>query len=232
MGTQDLPAMIDYVLANTSQKSLHYVGHSMGATIAYVMLSLKPKYNAKVKLIVSLAPVTLWRHQLNPIQSFFNQVGLPLQVNYQRYRVTRIAFFHLLFFWCRKHSSVMMFMRFCHRLRYWHIKPINGAAKMRFRTLPASIWYLVSSARIANSWTLWVLYWCNFIFSFSIFCTVQTMLPYLFSYFPAGTSLRTLVHYHQNMQSGNTMYLRTGHRDLVPRTYCIFGDRWISRIRF
>lgn len=81
MGTEDLPAMIDYVLANTSQKTLNYVGHSMGATIAYVMLSMRPEYNAKIKLMVSLAPVTMWRHRLNPMLTFFSQVGFSLEVS-------------------------------------------------------------------------------------------------------------------------------------------------------
>lgn len=57
MGTKDLPAMIDYILQHTNQSALHYVGHSMGTTIGYVMASTMPKYNEKMKSFVNLSPV-------------------------------------------------------------------------------------------------------------------------------------------------------------------------------
>lgn len=57
MGMHDLPAIVDHVLNTTGQSQLQYVGHSMGNTMLYVMLSSKPEYNAKVKLASALAPV-------------------------------------------------------------------------------------------------------------------------------------------------------------------------------
>ncbi|KDR15393.1 lipase 3-like [Zootermopsis nevadensis] len=57
MGVYDLPAVIDYVLASTSQKDLYYIGHSMGNTMFFVLTSLKPEYNKKIHLMVALAPV-------------------------------------------------------------------------------------------------------------------------------------------------------------------------------
>ncbi|XP_011706906.1 PREDICTED: lipase 3-like, partial [Wasmannia auropunctata] len=47
MGTRDLPAMIDYVLNYTKQKTLRYIGHSMGTTVFFILLSMRPEYNAK-----------------------------------------------------------------------------------------------------------------------------------------------------------------------------------------
>lgn len=57
IGVYDVPASIDYVLQQTQQESLIYVGHSQGTTDFFVMASELPEYNQKVKLAVSLAPV-------------------------------------------------------------------------------------------------------------------------------------------------------------------------------
>ncbi|XP_034473375.1 lipase 3 [Drosophila innubila] len=56
IGAYDLPAMIDYILALTGQKALHYVGHSQGCTTFFVMASFRPEYNAKIKTAHMLAP--------------------------------------------------------------------------------------------------------------------------------------------------------------------------------
>ncbi|XP_054274892.1 lysosomal acid lipase/cholesteryl ester hydrolase-like isoform X2 [Macrosteles quadrilineatus] len=57
MGVYDLPALIDKVLAETNQTQLFYIGHSMGTSVFYVMCSVKPEYNEKVKMAVHLAPI-------------------------------------------------------------------------------------------------------------------------------------------------------------------------------
>ncbi|KDR15392.1 Lipase 3 [Zootermopsis nevadensis] len=62
MGVYDLPAEIDYILTNTGQKDLSYVGHSMGTTMFFVLMSLKPEYNAKIRHMVALAPVAFLRN--------------------------------------------------------------------------------------------------------------------------------------------------------------------------
>ncbi|XP_030384539.1 lipase 3 [Scaptodrosophila lebanonensis] len=56
IGAYDLPAMIDYVLAETGEKALHYVGHSQGCTTFFVMGSFRPEYNEKIKTAHMLAP--------------------------------------------------------------------------------------------------------------------------------------------------------------------------------
>lgn len=52
IGYYDLPAMIDYVLNQTGQDQLIYVGHSQGVSSAFVMLSERPEYNEKIALLV------------------------------------------------------------------------------------------------------------------------------------------------------------------------------------
>lgn len=54
---KDLTAYIDYILKITGQKSLYYIGHSMGTTAFYVMTSVRPEYNSKVKAMAAMAPV-------------------------------------------------------------------------------------------------------------------------------------------------------------------------------
>lgn len=74
IGTQDLPAMIDYVLETTNQRSLSYVGHSQGTTSFFVMTSEKPEYNQKIKSMHALAPVAYIGHCWNP----YVLAGMPL----------------------------------------------------------------------------------------------------------------------------------------------------------
>ena len=62
MGVYDLPAVIDYTLNYTAQKSLYYVGHSMGSTMFYVLMSVKPEYNTKIRHMVALAPAAFLRN--------------------------------------------------------------------------------------------------------------------------------------------------------------------------
>jgi lysosomal acid lipase/cholesteryl ester hydrolase len=69
MGVYDLPAEIDYILTNTSQKDLRYIGHSMGTTMFYVLMSKKPEYNAKIRHMVALAPVAFLRNTKSPFAS-------------------------------------------------------------------------------------------------------------------------------------------------------------------
>ena len=56
-GTQDLPAMINYVLKETHQEKLFYVGHSMGTTGFFVMADQHPKMMDKIVLSSLMAPV-------------------------------------------------------------------------------------------------------------------------------------------------------------------------------
>ncbi|XP_067005409.2 lipase 1 [Anabrus simplex] len=67
IGYYDLPAFIDYVLVRTRHDSLLYVGFSMGGTTACVLLSTRPEYNAKIRLMVGLAPAVYAEHTRSPI---------------------------------------------------------------------------------------------------------------------------------------------------------------------
>lgn len=76
VGTKDLPAMFDYIFKYTEQEDLYYIGHSMGTTSLFALLSTKPEYNIKIKIAICLAPVAFWM-EVKPI---FNEIvnNLPI----------------------------------------------------------------------------------------------------------------------------------------------------------
>lgn len=87
MGTQDLPAVIDYILQATSRRILSYVGFSQGTAAFFVMCSIKPEYNDKIKKAILLAPIAwitntqypfidILAQNLNIIASFFDEIGV------------------------------------------------------------------------------------------------------------------------------------------------------------
>ncbi len=57
-GVYDVPATIDYILQHTDHSDLLYIGHSMGTTAFFIMLSERPAYNVKVRAMSALAPVS------------------------------------------------------------------------------------------------------------------------------------------------------------------------------
>ncbi|KAI4500662.1 hypothetical protein M0802_004254 [Mischocyttarus mexicanus] len=62
----DFPAIIDYILNYTKSERLYMIGHSMGCTASYILLSMKPDYNEKLHLLVSLAPIAYWKKSFTP----------------------------------------------------------------------------------------------------------------------------------------------------------------------
>ncbi|XP_065368795.1 lipase 3-like [Calliphora vicina] len=56
IGNIDIPEMIDYILNKTGETKVHYVGHSQGNTVFFVMASTRPEYNTKIKTAHMLAP--------------------------------------------------------------------------------------------------------------------------------------------------------------------------------
>ncbi|KAF2889566.1 hypothetical protein ILUMI_16607, partial [Ignelater luminosus] len=64
----DLPVIIDHILNATHHKSLFYVGHSQGTTLLFILASMKPEYNYKVRVSVALAPSAYLTH----LRGWFN----------------------------------------------------------------------------------------------------------------------------------------------------------------
>lgn len=68
-GMYDLASFIDFVLLRTGAAKLNAIGHSQGTTIFYVLGSTKPKYNQKINVFISLAPICYLSHVPNPLAS-------------------------------------------------------------------------------------------------------------------------------------------------------------------
>ncbi|XP_064104186.1 lipase lipl-1-like [Macrobrachium nipponense] len=68
MGYYDLPAAIDYVLYETGQKDLNYIGFSMGTTVFWVLMSERPEYASKVRFMVAMGPVAFVENMEGPLK--------------------------------------------------------------------------------------------------------------------------------------------------------------------
>lgn len=66
LGIYDLPATIDYILQQTTESKLQYIGHSQGSTAFFVMMSQKPKYNDKIIKLHAMAPAAFMSHVISP----------------------------------------------------------------------------------------------------------------------------------------------------------------------
>lgn len=58
--------MIDYILMQTNQSALHYVGHSQGTTAFWVMGAMKKDMNKKIKTMNALGPAAYMSNLLSP----------------------------------------------------------------------------------------------------------------------------------------------------------------------
>lgn len=75
----DMPALIDRALEVSGQEKLHYIGHSQGGTVFFVLSSLRPDYTEK-KIYSShlLAPVCFCSDPVSPLVQLGAKVfGLP-----------------------------------------------------------------------------------------------------------------------------------------------------------
>ncbi|XP_050514665.1 uncharacterized protein LOC114329267 isoform X1 [Diabrotica virgifera virgifera] len=66
-GYYDLPAKIDYIIKQTGQKKIFYIGHSQGTSQFFAMAALRPEYNEKIALMTALAPVAYMTHMASPL---------------------------------------------------------------------------------------------------------------------------------------------------------------------
>ncbi|XP_031783791.1 lipase 3 isoform X2 [Nasonia vitripennis] len=158
----DVTAVIDYILIKTAQPSLVYIGHSMGTTISYILLSIKPEYNKKIRLLVSLAPVAFWHA---PPRAFV------------RFLI----------------DNTEAIKSFVTNARIYELFPLTAANAQLAKTT-------CSDGSIFQQLCM------NFVYYSSGYNPEQlnaSEVSYVLSYFPAGTSAQTLIHFSQNMRTGD-----------------------------
>ncbi|XP_023713662.1 lipase 3 isoform X3 [Cryptotermes secundus] len=157
MGTYDLPAVIDYILARTRQQDVYYIGHSMGTTMFFVLTSLKPEYNTKFRLTIAFAPVVFMSDVKSDISKLaaFSRTGKQADQLY---------------------NSGIFFPP-----RTW-AEHIQVACNNRTFTLCSTLIFLVAG--------------------FDPQELDPKLLPVILAHYPAGSSMKALVHYGQLMRTG------------------------------
>ncbi|XP_025996194.1 lipase 3 [Solenopsis invicta] len=157
VGTKDLPAMFDYIFNHTKQKDLYYIGYSMGGTSLFVLLSIKPEYNTKIKMAICLAPPVFHMEATFTVKEMFNR--LPI------------------------------------------LKEILGKHEI-YDFAPQSLTTVTVARMLCNDNAITQVI-CIAVFFFIAGPDPKqlntTTLPDIISHCPAGTSIQTLEHYHQNM---------------------------------
>ncbi|NXM94931.1 LIPM Lipase, partial [Sylvia borin] len=67
MAMYDLPAMVGFILRQTEQKKLFYVGHAQGSSLGFIAFSSLPHLAKKIRLFFALAPVYTFLHARGPV---------------------------------------------------------------------------------------------------------------------------------------------------------------------
>ncbi|XP_066475589.1 lipase member M-like [Tiliqua scincoides] len=67
MAKYDLPAVVNFILQETGQQQIYYIGHSQGTAIAFIAFSTMPELAKKIKMFFALAPVTRIKYAKSPI---------------------------------------------------------------------------------------------------------------------------------------------------------------------
>lgn len=62
VGYYDTRNSIDYILNATAKDDLIYIGHSQGTTNFFILVSMLPEYNSKIRVSVNMAPVVFMSH--------------------------------------------------------------------------------------------------------------------------------------------------------------------------
>lgn len=66
----DIPEIIDYIIKiKGTNTKIAYIGHSMGTTILFAMLTLRPEYNDILSAGIALAPVAFMGNIKSPLKS-------------------------------------------------------------------------------------------------------------------------------------------------------------------
>lgn len=66
----DYPLFIDFILSETGEEGIFFVGYSMGTTQYLILLSERPEYNSKIRAGVLLGPTAFGGNATNPLVKY------------------------------------------------------------------------------------------------------------------------------------------------------------------
>jgi len=78
MAEIDLPATVDFILAQTGKPQLAYIGHSQGTTIMMTKMSEDPAFSSKISVAALLAPVASVSNQTSSLLTLASKANIPL----------------------------------------------------------------------------------------------------------------------------------------------------------
>ncbi|XP_046961504.1 lipase 1-like [Vanessa cardui] len=73
IGNLDLPAIVNFIIVNTGQQKMHYIGYSQGTTAFLVLNSLRPEYNDRFISFQALAPSAFVENNQNNLRAIMAQ---------------------------------------------------------------------------------------------------------------------------------------------------------------
>ncbi|XP_064076668.1 lipase 1-like [Vanessa tameamea] len=80
IGNLDLPAIVNFIVVNTGQQKMHYIGYSQGTTTFLVLNSLRPEYNDRFISFQALAPSAFVENNENKLREIMVQFEDVLEV--------------------------------------------------------------------------------------------------------------------------------------------------------
>jgi len=57
----------------------------MGTTVLFILLSMRPEYNAKIKLGICLAPIAFWE-EISPVLEYLHNSNKITKIKVKRYQ--------------------------------------------------------------------------------------------------------------------------------------------------
>ncbi|KRY72611.1 Gastric triacylglycerol lipase [Trichinella pseudospiralis] len=173
MANYDLPAIINFVLNETSAPSLHYAGHSQGTTIGFILFSERPTWSAaKVKTFHAFAPVVYLGN-------------------------TKSALRHVVpYSWLLKAS---LFIYFTIRTSSFPMIEMVGG----YEFMPSTRFMKWLGGKLCTGKTAFLCQNALFLFVGCDFLNFNmTRLPVYMAHTPSGTSVSNIMHFSQMIQKG------------------------------
>ncbi|KAH8282091.1 hypothetical protein KR054_005394 [Drosophila jambulina] len=215
MGKYDLPANIDYILSKTGYEQVHYIGHSQGTAIFWVLCSEQPAYTQKITSMHALAPIAYIHDMKSPL---FRTLVLFLDFLTVSFHFT-FCIFHFQFVFSPLSFSLQAATRM---LRITEFMPNTK--------------FLVDHSQVVchdNAMTQDVC--SNILFLVAGYNSEQlnkTMLPVMLSHTPSGASIKQLEHFGQLMKSGHFRKFDRGYlRNQLEYNRMTPPDYDLSRVK-